>query len=139
MVRLIQCTKTLSQLYEVQKAGTENRGPTIERGRSQVYIKIPDVSVCEILRRNPHPNIAAYYGCQETNGRLGLVHNDINPLNIMFDEDDNTSLRETRAARSPSWYDPAVETAEKKNDLDAFEDLKMWLIGDLEDKFLFSY
>jgi serine/threonine protein kinase len=100
-----------------------------------------EVDVCEILRQNPHPNIAIYYGYEESHGRvagvcyrrytstlleavnlgrldkrrfassglelvtdktisslervldgiqhlhsLGIVHNDINPANIMFDK-----------------------------------------------------
>nr|AAY23171.1 putative serine/threonine-protein kinase [Penicillium chrysogenum] len=101
-----------------------------------------EIRTCETLRKNPHPNIAAYYGYTESCGRvsglcfkrypstlleavnprrlgkaaflssardlvrenmktsldgilaaikhlhsLGIVHNDINPANIMLDED----------------------------------------------------
>ncbi|KAL4957021.1 kinase-like domain-containing protein [Aspergillus filifer] len=213
--------RTLDQLEDVKEVQTKDRGPKLQDAWSQIYIKTPslfqfatadleeqlhrEVSVCEILRRNPQPNIAVYYGCQQTNGRvsalcfkqykttlhlkvnpghlnknmfrerrdlvndtvkaslngilsgikhlhsLGLVHNDINPSNIMFDEDDNPvlidfgscrrmgeHLYETRCGRTPYWYDPEVETAEPKNDLDAFEELKLWLVGGLEQKFLFG-
>ena len=87
-----------------------------------------EAEICEILRKNPHPNIVAYHGCQVVDGRvvglcltrydatlaerlatttvipiqswyegmkrgvdhlhhIGLVHNDFNPSNIMFDGD----------------------------------------------------
>ncbi|KAL4970675.1 kinase-like protein [Aspergillus stella-maris] len=211
----------LNQLDDVQEVQTKDRGPEIQDSWSQIYIKMPslfqyatadledqlrrEVSVCESLKKNPHPNIAVYYGCQETNDRvsalcfkrykttlhlrvnpghlnknmfrerrdlvddtvkaslkgilasiehlhsLGLVHNDINPSNIMFDEHDNPvlidfgscrrigeNLYETGSGRTPYWYDPQVEMAETKNDLDAFEELKIWLVGGLEEKFLFG-
>lgn len=98
-----------------------------------------DISACEILRTHPHTNVATYYGCEVSNGRVislcfrkygdtlmervnpqhltkqhgtncdsqvvnrymnmitdgvshihsfGIAHNDINPNNIMFDEED---------------------------------------------------
>ncbi|KAK4076191.1 hypothetical protein Trihar35433_2751 [Trichoderma harzianum] len=90
---------------------------------------LTEIEACEILRRNPHPNIAQYLGCVVKEGRvrglgftrysvtlsellrdgtdfdkshclsgikagvrhlhdLGLVHNDLNPSNIMMDGDD---------------------------------------------------
>ncbi|KAL6798892.1 kinase-like domain-containing protein [Trichoderma sp. SZMC 28013] len=90
---------------------------------------LTEIEACEILRRNPHPNIAQYLGCVVKDGRvrglgfkrysvtlsqllrdgadfdknhcllgikagvrhlhdLGLVHNDLNPSNIMMDGDD---------------------------------------------------
>ncbi|KAL4791037.1 kinase-like protein [Aspergillus venezuelensis] len=82
---------------------------------------------------------------------LGLVHNDINPSNIMFDEDNNPvlidfgscrrlgeNLYETGSGRTQYWHDPQVEVAETNNDLYAFEELKIWLVGGLEEKFLFG-
>lgn len=82
---------------------------------------------------------------------LGLVHNDINPANIMFDERGvpvvidfdscrriGEPLRDTRAKRTIGWHDPEVDVALEKNDLDAFEELKTWLIGSEEDEFLFD-
>ncbi|EGC47225.1 serine/threonine protein kinase [Histoplasma capsulatum var. duboisii H88] len=91
---------------------------------------LAEVEVCEVLRRNPHPNIAQYLGCVTKGGRimglcfvkysmtlsqrlrkatpfdrvlclqgiesgikhmhtLGLIHNDLNPSNVMMDERDN--------------------------------------------------
>ncbi|PKK45265.1 hypothetical protein CI102_9923 [Trichoderma harzianum] len=90
---------------------------------------LTEIEACEILRRNPHPNIAQYLGCVVKEGQvrglvftrysvtlsqllrdgidfnkshclsgikagvrhlheLGLVHNDLNPSNIMMDGDD---------------------------------------------------
>lgn len=90
---------------------------------------LTEIEACEILRRNPHPNIAQYLGCVVKEERvrglvftrysvtlaqllrdgtdfdkshcllgikagvrhlhnLGLVHNDLNPSNIMMDGDD---------------------------------------------------
>lgn len=80
---------------------------------------------------------------------LGIVHNDIKPSNIMFEEDgtpvinDFGSCRKVGASlqgvgRTYGWHDPEVETALKKNDLDAFADLETWLVGESADNFLFK-
>lgn len=81
---------------------------------------------------------------------LGLVHNDVNPANNMVDEDGTAvlidfdscrrvgeSLGETRTKRTHQWYDPGVDTALEKNDMDAWEELKTWLTG-REDEYLFE-
>ncbi|OJD28217.1 hypothetical protein ACJ73_00374 [Blastomyces percursus] len=40
-------------------------------GRSDFEKQIlREVETCEVLRKHPHPNIASYYGCQVTNGRV---------------------------------------------------------------------
>ncbi|RAL00173.1 kinase-like protein [Aspergillus ibericus CBS 121593] len=214
---------TLDQLEEVQQIQTNDRGPLIQPTWSTIYIKTPsllsyvdgsdleqqilrEVTVCEILRNNPHPNLATYYGCQETNGRvsglcfkrytctllekanpghlnkeefrlsgrehvgeairscldgildgirhlhsLGFVHNDINPANIMFDEDGGPviidfdscrrigeSLKGTETKRTHQWHDPRVEMVVQVNDLDAWQVLRIWLMGGLEERFLFG-
>lgn len=161
-----------------------------------------EITVCELLRKHPHPNIAAYYGCQETRGRvsglcfkryrttlleeympqslnkgnfpstrhgvvnvnrarayledilkgirhlhsLGLVHNYVNPANIMLDGDGTAvlvdldscrrigeSLGETRTKRTHHWHDPGVDIALVKNDMDAWEEWKTWLTGSADD------
>ncbi|KAJ0424788.1 kinase-like protein [Aspergillus carlsbadensis] len=213
--------KTLEDLQEVKKIQTEGRGPEVQgRAWSAVYIKTPsllsfanknleeqimhEVEACEILRKNPHPNIAAYYGYQETNGRvsglcfkrypsrlleavnpgyrnkvafrasardlvtgdmkrnlqgilaaikhlhsLGLVHNDINPANIMIDENGTFILIDfgscrpiggslCTAGRTHQWYDPSVEVSLERNDLDAFHELRTWLTGSVDEDFLFE-
>ncbi|KAI5856668.1 kinase-like domain-containing protein [Durotheca rogersii] len=80
---------------------------------------------------------------------LGLAHNDINPANIMFDEDDTPvlidfdscrrfgeSLRDTETKRTHGWHDTKVEVALAKNDLDAFLELQTWFFGSSSDEFL---
>ncbi|KAJ5778391.1 kinase-like protein [Penicillium odoratum] len=213
--------KTLDDLQEVKQISTEDRGPQVHTTWSAIYVKTPsllayvdgnleqqiarEVETCEILRKNPHPNIATYYGYKETHGRvsglcfrkytltlleavnpqrlgkvaflssarglvnanmksslegllaaikhlhsLGLVHNDINPANIMLDEDGTfvlidfdscryigESLRHTQTKRTHHWHDPAVDISLEKNDLDAFGDLQTWLIGSADETFLF--
>jgi serine/threonine protein kinase len=176
---------------------------------SAIYVKTPsllayidenhekqiarEVETCEILLKNPHPNIATYYGYKATHGPVsgqcfrrytstlleavnpqrlgkvaflsrarelvranmksgiegilaaikhlhssGLVHNDINPANIMLDNDGTfvlidfdscrcirESLRNTETKRNRHWHDPAVDISLEKNDLEAFRDLKI--------------
>lgn len=126
------------------------------------------VSVCEMLKRRPHPNIARYLGCIVEDGRikgicfekydldldermksavpldkhlclraieggirhmhsLGLIHNDINPHNIMFNEPDQPIIvdfqtcRDTGQALSPKadtygWSMEGVSHAVPEND-----------------------
>ena len=80
---------------------------------------------------------------------LGLVHNDINPANIMLNEDEHsviidfnsccavgTSLDEI--GRTWPWYDHNIMTASPGNDLDAFEDMSEWLSGKTDKCFKFT-
>lgn len=78
--------KTLNDLQDLKQIPTENRGPEIKLDWLAVYTKTPslltnasdnlqnqiarEIETCEILRKNPHPNIATCYGCIETNGRV---------------------------------------------------------------------
>jgi tRNA A-37 threonylcarbamoyl transferase component Bud32 len=76
-----------------------------------------------------------------------LVHNDINPSNIMLDGDEGIiidfgSCRRVGesvedAGRTYEWYDESVETARPQNDLDALEEIRMWL-GDVCTPFRFD-
>lgn len=213
-------------LYDKQRLETEDRGPildptwTVVDSPHDYYVKTPNLSahaqpdiekqiyreieVCEILRKNPHPNIGLYFGCRVTRGRvsgicfkryastllqkinpqhlnksefltrgrpqvddtmrawldgiqagiyhlhsLDLVHNDITPANIMFEEDgspvliDFDSCRKVGEAlhqtkRTYGWHDPDIDTALKKNDLDAFTELREWLIGSSPENYLFK-
>lgn len=78
---------------------------------------------------------------------LGWVHNDINPSNIMLDGDeaviiDFGSCRRAGesldgAGRTYEWYDERVETALPRNDLDALEEIRIWL-GDDSRPFQFA-
>jgi len=73
---------------------------------------------------------------------LGLVHNDINPSNIMFDED--TDEEDTPViidfdscwpvgeslqgvGRTFEWYDESVQHSLPSNDLDALDEIREWL------------
>ncbi|KAB8218923.1 kinase-like protein [Aspergillus novoparasiticus] len=82
---------------------------------------------------------------------LGLVHNDINPANIMLDEDGTLilidfdscryigeSLSSTETKRTRHWHDLSVDISLEKNDLDAFKDLQIWLTGSVDENFLFE-
>jgi serine/threonine protein kinase len=213
-----------NQLQNLQQIQTEDIGPKVQEAwavtsEQSCHFKAPglnvlhdpgledsmrhEVEINEILRRNPHPNIATYYGCRVANGRvtglcfkrykatmyqrvnpdylnkddfrssarlqvndavrnglaglldaikhlhlLGLVHNDLNPSNIMFDELDvpviidfgrriGESLDITGAGQTDAWHDPANDVVSEKNDLDAFEELKSWLVGSADDAWLF--
>lgn len=163
-----------------------------------------EIKAYEILRKNLHPNIATYYGCHETHGRVsalclkrykstlpelvnprrlnkvpslesgrelvkenmkldgilvgikhlhshGLVHNDLNPANIMLDEDhelvlidlescrrSGELLQATETKRTHHWHDNSVDTSLEKNDLDAFKDLQIWLHGSTNEEFVFD-
>ncbi|CAG8147937.1 unnamed protein product [Penicillium nalgiovense] len=214
--------KTLDDLQELKEIPTEDRGPEVKTDWSATYVKTPsllayidgnlekqiarEIETCEILRKNPHPNIATYYGYKDTRGRVsglcfkrytstlleavnpqrlgkvaflssarelvkanmksglegilaaikhlhsfGLVHNDINPANIMLDDDGTfilidfdscrsigESLRDTETKRTRHWHNPAVDISLEKNDLDAFRDLQIWLTGSADEKFGFE-
>lgn len=212
--------KTLDDLQEVKQVPTEDRGPEVNTTWSAVYVKTPsllayvdgnledqisrEVEICEILRKNPHPNVAVYHGYIETHGRvsglcfkryastlleavnpqrvgkvaflssarelvkeymtsglegilaaikhlhsLGIIHNDINPANIMLNEDGTLidfdscrfigeSLSNTKTKRTRHWHDPTVDISLEKNDLEAFKDLRAWLTGSLDEDFLFE-
>ncbi|KAK0718732.1 kinase-like domain-containing protein [Apiosordaria backusii] len=82
----------LSELYDVERVKTDGRGPKVQPSWTVVseqscYIKTPslldyagapdlerrilrEVETCEILRSHPHPNVASYYGCLETQGQV---------------------------------------------------------------------
>ncbi|KAI2795234.1 hypothetical protein POX_a01839 [Penicillium oxalicum] len=212
---------TLEKLQELKRIPIEDRGPEIKTTWSAVFLKTPslpayidgnlekrisrEVETCEILRKNPHPNIAAYYGYNESHGRvsglcfkryqttlleavnpqrlnkaaflssrrelvtesmkiglqgllnaikhlhsLGLVHNDINPANIMLDEEGTfvlidfdscryigESLCSTETKRTQHWHDPTGAISIEKNDFDAFRDLQTWMTRSSAGDFIF--
>ena len=161
---------------------------------------LKEAYICELLMEQRHPNIASYFGCQVSSGRvtglcfkrykntlmqevnpnnlmkrtsrstrqtakdysnllagiesgirhlhsLGLVHNDINPSNIMLDGDqaviiDFGSCRPVGESlqdvgRTYEWYDETVEQSIPENDLRALEEIRIWL-GDMSREFQFS-
>jgi serine/threonine protein kinase len=77
---------------------------------------------------------------------LGLVHNDINPSNIMIDGDraiiiDFGSCRKIGESlkdvgRTYEWYDEEVQQSLPENDLKALEEIRIWLgVGSSEFQF----
>lgn len=139
-----------------------------------------EVLVCEILKANPHPNIAAYIGCVVTNGRiqgiclkrykmtlderlqdtkafdrdaclreielgirhlhsLGLIHNDINPANIMVDDCDRSVIIDFDAsyhhgeklglkAGTWGWFIAGTEFARYENDFFGLAKLREYML-----------
>lgn len=71
---------------------------------------------------------------------LGLVHNDINPSNIMIHGDkaiiiDFGSCRRpgedlNGVGRTYEWYDETVKVSNPENDLNALEEMRIWLGND---------
>jgi hypothetical protein len=46
-------------------------------------------------------------------------------------------LRGTGVKRTYGWHDPDVTVSSEKNDLDALDELRVWLFGLSADEFLF--
>ena len=80
---------------------------------------------------------------------LGYVHNRISPNAIMFDEDSIPKIIGFRgicktgepllgAGLFVGWHVQGVELTLEKNYLDAFKELKIWLVGSVDDPFLFE-
>lgn len=80
---------------------------------------------------------------------LGRIHNDLNPSNIMITEDDipviidfdsasppGTSLEKMK--RTHGWFNPQVLISQTSNDLNAIEELRVWLSGSSADEFQFK-
>lgn len=98
-----------------------------------------------------HPLKEATYKLREAIEHLHsleIIHNDINPANIMFDEDgalvliDFDSCRRRgeplgNTKRTYGWHDPKVTVATEQNDLNAFNELQTWLFGTSADSYLF--
>ncbi|KAH8745715.1 hypothetical protein F5882DRAFT_455014 [Hyaloscypha sp. PMI_1271] len=66
---------------------------------------------------------------------LSIIHNNITPSNIMFEEDGTPVINDLGSY----WkHDPRVQTTLEKNDLDTFTELQTWLIRSSADNFLFK-
>lgn len=78
----------------------------------------------------------------------GIVHNDINPSNIMVDGDDWViidygSCRKVGESlvgvgRTYEWYDEATQSSRPDNDLNALLEIRTWLRGGPENAFQFT-
>ncbi|KAJ4864110.1 protein kinase domain-containing protein [Trichoderma breve] len=142
---------------------------------------LTEIEACEILRRNPHPNIAQYLGCLVKDGRvrglcftrysitlaqllrdgtdfnkshcllgikagvrhlhdLGLVHNDLNPSNIMMHGDDAVIIDFDSCKRegeelglkrwTVGWALDNQDYARRENDVYSFSKIEEALLED---------
>lgn len=80
---------------------------------------------------------------------LGIIHNDLNPTNIMIAADGRAVLVDYDSSRAPEmpldnakrthgWHDPCVNTSQESNDWDALRELRIWLTGSSPDEFQFK-
>lgn len=80
---------------------------------------------------------------------IGLVHNDINPSNIMFDHNDEPIIIDFNSCRAIGqslndvgrtyeWHDPNVQIARAENDTDALDEIYEWLSHKEERAFKFA-
>lgn len=79
---------------------------------------------------------------------LDLVHNDLNPSNVMLDERDTPIIIDFGSCRSNGesiedvgrtyeWFDDGIHTVSPNNDLDALAEMEAWMFGK-SDNFKFS-
>ncbi|KAJ5737903.1 uncharacterized protein N7483_003028 [Penicillium malachiteum] len=108
-------------------------------------------SARELVKANMKSGLEGVLAAIKHLHSFGLVHNDINPANIMLDADGTLilidfdscryigeSLTKTETKRTRHWHDPAVDISLEKNDFDAFRDLQIWLTGSVDEKFVFE-
>ena len=145
-----------------------------------------EIEICEILKKNPHPNVTEYLGCLimgdgtihgicltlyeitlldlviqhplsvdvqgcldgirkgiEHLHSLNLIHNDINPANIMMNKGEPVIIdfdscveegheeeegRKVRKRGSMGWSPPDRPKADKQNDYYGLRQIEKWLI-----------
>ena len=175
------------------------------RGDETIALSVlEEVKTCELIRNNPHANLATYYGCILQSDRIvGLcfqkhprtlmdmvnpgslnksmfmnaeelkpiraraaryipllkdgirhlhhlkrIHNDINPANILITDEDVPVISDfdsstdpgsdlMRVGRTFGWFNPDVSKAMESNDLDALEEVRIWLEGSSPDEYQF--
>lgn len=72
--------------------------------------------------------------------KLGYVHNDITPANVMLDRNERPVLIDfeglrrvgeslQKVKRTIGWHDDAVMLAQESNDWDALDEIEAWLFG----------
>ena len=80
---------------------------------------------------------------------LGLVHNDINPSNIMLDDQDEPVIIDfdsccsighslDNVGRTYEWHDPTITIARPEHDMDALNEIHEWLSHKVERNFKFA-
>jgi serine/threonine protein kinase len=80
---------------------------------------------------------------------LKRIHNNFNPSNILITDDDIPVISDfdsstdpgsdlTRVKRTHGWFNPDVSRAMESNDLDALEELRIWLTGSSADEYQFK-
>ncbi len=76
--------------------------------------------------------------------KLGYVHNDITPANIMLDKNEKPVLIDfeglrrageslQKVKRTIGWHDETVMLAQESNDWDALDEIEVWLFGEAGD------
>jgi serine/threonine protein kinase len=95
-------------------------------------------------RRSAREQAVGFLGAMEDGirhlHRLGIIHNDVNPANILisgdgvpvvcdFDSSAGTGDDISLVKRTQGWYDPAVCVAQESNDFDALLEIRIWLTG----------
>ena len=80
---------------------------------------------------------------------LGLVHNDINPCNIMLNDEDDPIIIDFNSCcsighsldnvrRTYEWHDPTIKISRPENDMDALDEIYEWLSHKVERNFKFA-
>jgi serine/threonine protein kinase len=133
-----QCTQTLASAVNPEHLG---KADFLQSGRPLVHGGMRDL-------------LQELKGAVDHLHALGIVHNDINPSNIMLREDgtivlvDFDSCRQLGhdlhtengpgTKRTHAWHDPNVTAAVKENDTDALRELETWMFGKTAEDFMFS-
>ncbi|KAF1347203.1 hypothetical protein EJ07DRAFT_143746 [Lizonia empirigonia] len=108
----------------------------------------------ESVERQPARNQAAGFLTGIENGvhylhKLKLIHNDLNPANILITEDNTPIVCDfdsssypgadiSHTKRTHGWHDPTVRVAQESNDLDALFELGIWLTGSTSAAYRFT-
>ncbi|KAH6982279.1 hypothetical protein BKA56DRAFT_632339 [Ilyonectria sp. MPI-CAGE-AT-0026] len=180
--RLLQATAVDLNPSQLIRIPTENVWPAFEPVFTPAPEPLPvnrwpavhllsEATVCEILKKHPHPNIARYLGCVVEGGRikvlcfvkyamtlcqmvrdrttpldvdkcmrgiedgvqhlhgLGLIHNDLNPSNIMMDRENAVIIDfDPSKAGTIGWQIGNSTHAMRVNDLFALSKIRGFLI-----------
>ncbi|OBR07336.1 Serine/threonine-protein kinase [Colletotrichum higginsianum IMI 349063] len=92
------------------------------------------------------PNIRA--GLQHLHS-LGIIHNDLNPMNVMIDENDNPVIIDFDSCRvvgaplqdvkrTYGWYNQDVGVSSESNDTEALKEIQVFLAGSSPGDLIFS-